>query len=252
MQKSIDVDALLGVTDVEAVKVELMRLRDGLTEPVKRVYTIAGVLGGVGGAIMLGGFAGKREVERQRQITRRCVLLGVVPLIAGGVFGAFGGTMHHRYLQDGGYDSGRGVISFYGGVGSIRGRVLMGHEYVHHVQKVMGFWYARGVKMTMAIEGMARGVEANLCRMWSERSGDEGCEYVSLSMRVKELKGAYEFMCRRLGVEVDGDVMKAVEGVRSYRFNGSERSLGYALFCCMEAERGEGMYREMLEGGYEF
>ncbi len=126
--------------------------------------------------------------------------------------------------------------------------VLLAHEYVHHIQKLKGFFFERRFSLLGATEGHARGVE----RLWAQQKTRSGqgpaFEYHQLSLRLPELRRAYEALCDHFRTVPK----KALQGdTRAPHGQSAEmdpRGYGYVMFRVCELSLGSGIYRDLIRG----
>jgi len=202
-----DVDVLLEVTDIREPSLSSFGLFDGTNKDIIRMYLAgAGYLAGAIG-IGIGARWWKARVVKKGKtpslVTRRAFLLGIVPAVPGG-FQVIKGAMHHKIRSnDAGYISATEELSYPPGVGKVRTEMFLTHEYAHHVQKVMGFYYRKSIDLGVAIEGHARGVGKHIAILYSQERDNPAYLHDYLSRSIPELATAYVWLCKKFNSTPD-------------------------------------------------
>ena len=125
------------------------------------------------------------------------------------------------------------------------GVVDIGHEYTHHVQRLRKWGRSRS-KCGNANEGFAIGVERYLGDLYDGRENNPGFLSHVLRRSVHRLEGVYGFLCQQLGSSPNLDMSLA-----DYAFP-SDHAMGHTAFLLEEKAQGNGIYKQMLEGKFEF
>jgi hypothetical protein len=192
--------------------------------------------------------AGPNGASRSRgRISRRRWLAALAMTLPGGLLVAGAGVSEERRLNDAGYIWDQQLIEFPLGRSRVQTELLLVHEYVHHIQRLVGLYSETGLVLAEAIEGHARGVE----RLWAQQRTQSGqgsaYEYDQLLLRLPELKRTYMALCDRFGAPGESPVGNApAANKRAGELDSFFYS--YALFRIWEQGMGPGVYRDLVHG----
>jgi hypothetical protein len=247
-----DVDALLEVTDVREPSLASFHLFDGTNKDIIRMYgTGAGYLSSAVG-IVIGARLWKAHVVKKGKtaslLTRRAFLFGIIPA-APGVFNILKGAMYHRVRsKDAGYIAAKDELSYPPGVGKVRTEMFLAHEYTHHVQKVMGFYYRKSINLGFALEGHARCVGKHIATLYNRTRDNPAYLHHYLSTSVPELATAYVWLCNSFNVTPNAKLAESAEEYVGKRSKLPPHTLGNALFKVYEHAEGRQMSADILHG----
>jgi len=249
-----DVDTLLEATDIREPSLSSFGLFDGTNKDIIRMYVAgAGYLAGAVG-IGIGARLWKAQVvkkgKRPSLIARRAFLLGIIPAVPGG-FRIIKGAMHHKIRSnDAGYISATEELSYPSAVGKVRTEMFLAHEYVHHVQNVMGFYYRDSINLGIALEGHARCVGKHIATLYSRKRDNPAYLYHYLSSGVPELATAYVWLCNRFKVAPDAKLAESAENITEEASELSLHTLGNALFKVYESAKGRQMLADIVHSRF--
>ena len=249
-------DALLEVTDIQEPSLSSFGLFDGTNKDIIRMYVAgAGYLAGAVG-IGIGTRLWKAHVVKKGKkpslMARRVFLLDIIPAVPGG-FQIIKGAMHHKIRSnDAGYISATEELSYPPGVGKVRTEMFLAHEYVHHVQKVMGFYHRKSINLGIALEGHARCVGKHIATLYSRERDNPAYLYHYLSAGVLELATAYVWLCNRFKVTPDAKLAEPAEKFAEETSELSLHTLGNALFKVYERAKGRQMLADIVYGRFAF
>jgi len=251
-----DVDVLLEVTDIREPSLSPFGLFDGTNKDIIRMYLAgAGYLAGAIG-IGIGARWWKARVVKKGKtpslVTRRAFLLGIVPAVPGG-FQVIKGAMHHKIRSnDAGYISATEELSYPPGVGKVRTEMFLTHEYAHHVQKVMGFYYRKSIDLGVAIEGHARGVGKHIAILYSQERDNPAYLHDYLSRSIPELATAYVWLCKKFNSTPDAKLEKSAKRFANQTGELPAHTLGNSLFKIYRHMEGQKMLSDMVHGKFIF
>jgi len=90
--------------------------------------------------------------------------------------------------------------------------VISAHEYTHHILSKKGILQATvntyGTSYESFSEGISRGVERHISKVWSEKEDNPSYRYNALNRGLYELKKTYEWTCHKLGVKRNKALLK--------------------------------------------
>ena len=123
----------------------------------------------------------------------------------------------------------------------------IGHEYDHHVFNVNEVVpnEMRG-KSNIFEEGHARGVQRHISEYYRENEDNEAFLYDITEMTENELKQTYKWVCKKLKVKPSDNLLKG--DVTSP----DKHALGNSLFYTLETVKGDGVYRDAINGKIDF
>ena len=251
-----EVDALLTVTDIREPSLSSFGLFDGTNNDIIRMYLAGAGYLGVAVGIGIGTRFWKAHVVRKGRkpslMTRRAFLLGIIPAVVG-VFQIVKGGMHHKIRSnDAGYISATEELSYPSGVGKVRTEMFLAHEYVHHVQKVMGFYHRKSINMGGALEGHARGVGKYMANLFSQERDDPTYLHDYLDRSIPELATAYVWLCRKLDTAPDAKLAQSARRFANETGGLSVHTLGNSLFKIYQRAKGQEMLSDMVHGRFVF
>ncbi len=133
---------------------------------------------------------------------------------------------------------------------------VVGHEYAHHVQKISGL---EGREYSIAMEGHATGIASHVALHYREKEGNESFLFGTTSRNVRQLKEAYRWLCKELGVNPRKSLDVAISTndltddiFGRAVFGSTTHALGSAVVYLCESARGLQVYREILQGKFQF
>jgi hypothetical protein len=251
-----DINAFLQVEDIRVPSLSPFDLFDGTNTDVVRSYVTGlawlGCAAGAGTAIQVRNRLIRHKGKTPTWLSRRAFLLCAIPTVPAAGYLLKAGVFHRQRRNDGAYLADKEEISY--GQGYCRAKTLLfiAHEYTHHVQHVMGFYYGKGVNLTLALEGHARGVDQYLSRQFSERLHARGYLYHYLKTSVKELTETYLWMCHRLNRSPRASILNGPAQSRITTDPPWAHGPGHALFRIYAQAQGEQIYAHMLDGRFVF
>ncbi|MBI5066258.1 hypothetical protein HZA97_08540 [Candidatus Woesearchaeota archaeon] len=117
------------------------------------------------------------------------------------------------------------------------------HEYAHHVQKKRGF---PSITCDHAMtEGHARGVERFIARTFNKKEDDPAFLYGTTKRHVDDLGRMYKWLCKKHGIEPKINISFLSERITDY-------SIGTTALYIQEALQGNKIFREIIEGKFQF
>jgi len=250
-----DVDGFLGVQGINQPSIEMFSLFDGSNRDILRTYSKA-----LGAATLAGSLGVVSQVTKRwarpsgkapSSMSRRTFLGGLVLGGASALWAIQGIGSHWVRYHDAGYLPWREAISISPVATRIEAELTLAHEYVHHIQKSLGFWWTAELNLRQATEGIARGAERHFAMRRSQLFAEAGLERQTLRMRVPELRAVYLLACRELGQLPDPSLLKTLDPLPGGREIWSG-SLGYAVFRVAEREAGARLYRSILAGEFRW
>jgi hypothetical protein len=127
---------------------------------------------------------------------------------------------------------------------------IIAHEYAHHIQRRRGI---NKTKWSIFTEGHARGVQRKISKIFSERENNEAFIYQISEMDMGEYKKAYRFMCEELGITANESLMRTKTRLDRYRNKEiNSHQIGNSLFSILEEKHGDGIYKKMIHGNFNF
>lgn len=251
-----DIDEFLQVAKIREPSFSSFHLWDGTNKDILRWYlTGAGCMAGglgIGALAHRYKFYVKNQGKAPSFLTRRAFLFGVIPMIPG-AFYILKGAVHYRIRsRDAGYISSKEEISYPTKLGQVQTEMFIAHEYTHHLQKVVGFYYSSALDLGMALEGHARGVDKYIASLYVERFDNPAYQYHYLSLSVPELIDSYLWLCYSLGTKPSTTLVK---DLRRFRASATEPPLhgpGHCLFQIYRQTRGDDIYRDIVHGNFVF
>lgn len=126
---------------------------------------------------------------------------------------------------------------------------VVGHEYAHHVQRKR-LSLPVFPKRSYFEEGHARGVQRFIANRYRDKENNEAFMYNYLDLSVAELKATYKWMCKKLEVGPSKSLLKVETEARHKKQSG--HSIGNTLFLLYETRLGNGVYKDLIDGSFEF
>lgn len=120
---------------------------------------------------------------------------------------------------------------------------IFAHEYAHYLQHRLLFPELTSDHATK--EGHARGVERFMANLYKEREDNLAFAYGSNERQVEDLGEMYNWLCRKHGVQPKIKINKFGWFVDDY-------SIGTTALYIQEALQGNKIFREILEGKFQF
>jgi len=123
---------------------------------------------------------------------------------------------------------------------------ILAHEYTHHVQDQI--WVGADYEDTsIFMEGQAIGVQRHISNLYRKKEDNEAFMYHISKRNVYEFRSSYKAMCKKLKIEPK----KSLLDEKKFIFS-SPHMFGNSLFSIYEAEKGPGIYKEMINGDFKF
>ncbi len=131
----------------------------------------------------------------------------------------------------------------------------VGHEYAHHVQKISGL----KDEYSIVKEGHAMGVANHVALHYSQKEDNEAFLFKTTFGNVRQLKEAYRWLCKELGFNPKKSlgVTRSAKGItddifETDVFGSTPHAIGSAVIYLCESVRGPQIYREILQGKFQF
>lgn len=126
---------------------------------------------------------------------------------------------------------------------------VVGHEYAHHVQR-RKLSLPLLPKRSYFDEGHARGVQRFIANSYRNKENNEAFMYDYLDLSVAELRVTYQWMCKKLEIAPSKSLLKIETATRYRKQTG--HSIGNTLFLLYETRLGKGIYKDLIDGSFEF
>lgn len=132
----------------------------------------------------------------------------------------------------------------------------VGHEYAHHIQKIRGL---NSAECSIINEGHAIGVANHIALHYREKEDNEAFLFRTTNGNVRQLKEAYRWICKeqhlnpKKSLGVTGPIRDPLEDyINVAVFGSTAHALGRAVVYLCESVRGPQVYREILNGKFQF
>ncbi len=126
---------------------------------------------------------------------------------------------------------------------------LFAHEYSHHVQHEKGFLQDG---CSAFLEGHARGIGRHLSQEYGKKEGNEAFLFWELDRNVSGLKSTYPWMCRIVGKYPVKNLLEIETESYINDSNPSAHALGNTFFSIYETLYGKDIYKDVINGRFEF
>lgn len=134
------------------------------------------------------------------------------------------------------------------------------HEYTHYLQhQTQPNFYNRNARCNIVLEGHAFGVQRYIAERYAEREGNSGFLVDDMEQSIASLQKIYRWICDVKDYKTQKELLPKNSETNIFEIISKTvlgrpcaHSIGSILFLVLEREHGKTIYRDFVQGKYDF